>query len=306
MLARWMAALLFTAVLAGEWDVWWHVTIGRDTFFEPPHILLYGSLLLATALGAFGWWKTREVVWARIAGILIFMPLVVAPLDEFWHGWFGVENLTSPLIIWALPHILLILSMMASLILTLPLVGKDGNPEARRIFGAMIFASALSLAMILAIPTNPIGAYHVLGFWGTILGGFFVTLAFLSSTRWLGGFAPAMIFAAFFLVLYMAGVREGVGEGIIIPPHSTFPPWIVVFTYLLAALWIDASAKFPLLIRGIGIAVVWSVVLYGATSFFITDPELAYGMGKTLIAVFSAGVGGLIASMCYIKMTGER
>lgn len=306
LLARWMAALLFVAVLAGEWDVWWHVTVGRDAFFEPPHIMLYGSLLLAMALGIFGWRKTREKVWVRIAGILVFMPLVVLPLDELWHGWFGVENLTSPLIIWSLPHVLLILAMAGSLILTLPLIGKDPNAEARRIFGGSVFAAVLSLAMILAIPTNPIGAYHVLGFWGTILGGFFITLAFLSSSRWLGGFAPATLFAAFFLVLYLAGVREKVGEGIIIPPHSTFPPWIVVFGYLLAALWTDVSTKYPTLARGIVAAIIWSAVLYGTTAFFISDPELQYGFGKTLIAVFSASVGGLIASMCYVKMTGER
>jgi len=306
MLARSMVALLFTAVLAGEWDVWWHVTIGRDTFFEPPHILLYGAIVGAIAVGVIGWYGTREKAWARISAALLALPLIVAPLDELWHGWFGVENLTSPLVIWSFPHVLLIVGIILAAVFALPLVGRDSSAEARKIFGAALFASALSLAIILAIPTNPIGAYHVLGFWGTILGAFFVTLAFLSSARWLGGFAPATLFAVFFLVLYMAGIREKVGEGIIIPLHATFPPWVVVFAYLAAGLWTDISARYPSLLRGTAIAAIWSLLLYGITAFFIADPRLAYGLGKTLIAVFSAGVGGLIAAMCYVKMTGEK
>ncbi|MCI0542323.1 hypothetical protein L0Y69_01020 [bacterium] len=308
MLARVLASFLFIAVLAGEWDVWWHVTIGRDTFFEPPHIMLYGGIMGAVAVGVFGWWKTREKIWAKIAGALLAAPFIVAPLDELWHTWFGVENLTSPFIVWALPHILLIAVMILSIALTLPLVGKDENREAKRIFGAMLFAAILSLAMILAIPTNPIGAYHVIGFWGTILSGFFITFAFLSAHRWIGGFAPTLLFVAFYLVLYLAGVREKVGADIIIPPHATFPPWLAAFGYLIPAMWSDMTARlkrFPALFRGAGIALLWSAVLYGTMPYFI-ESSLHYGISKIFIAVFSATLGGLIASMIFIKITGEK
>ena len=60
--ARYIAVALFAAVLAGQWDVWWHGAIGRDTFFEPPHLLLYGAVVVAVLLGIKGWRQTKDLV----------------------------------------------------------------------------------------------------------------------------------------------------------------------------------------------------------------------------------------------------
>lgn len=46
-LGRFIAGAFFVVVAAGSWDVWWHGAIGRDSFWEPPHLLLQAGVLAA-------------------------------------------------------------------------------------------------------------------------------------------------------------------------------------------------------------------------------------------------------------------
>ena len=102
------------------WDVAWHRTIGRDSFFSPPHMLMYAGvgvngLVAAWALlrgarrygrEAFGdpilhlgpW---RVPVGFGLAGIGFLLAIVGAVLDETWHRYVGKDvNLWSP------PHLI--------------------------------------------------------------------------------------------------------------------------------------------------------------------------------------------------------
>src|SRR5579883_512631 len=46
-----LGALVF--LLGGYWDVAWHIEIGRDTFWSPPHLVLYSGILLILAACAY-------------------------------------------------------------------------------------------------------------------------------------------------------------------------------------------------------------------------------------------------------------
>jgi hypothetical protein len=309
-LARAIAASLFTTVLAGQWDVWWHTTIGRDTFWEPPHMLIYGSVTLAIFLGVVGYLKTKAPEWRRIAGFLIIVPFL-APLDELWHKWFGVEDLTSPMVVWALPHVLLIAAVATALIFTLPLLrkeeskeAKEGSEEARRIFGAMIFAALLNLGIILAIPLNPIGPYHLLGFFGSTFTALLISFIFLSSEKWIAGFAPAFLTLAFYFVLYLAGVegREPINSRIISNPHSHIPAWLTVFAYLAPISFMSISERFQAPFRGMVIGFLWSVILYSFASGFF-EPSMMYGTAQTIQAVLFATIGGATGGILFAKIT---
>src|SRR6266542_4214149 len=53
--------LLF--LLGGYWDVAWHVEIGRDTFWSPPHLLLYAGVLGVLGSSAYAVvraWRVRR------------------------------------------------------------------------------------------------------------------------------------------------------------------------------------------------------------------------------------------------------
>ena len=93
---RIIAVALFVTVLAGMWDVWWHGAIGRETFWSPPHLLLYSSVLVAIISGLIGWKQTKKKEWRNLALVLLIVPLS-APFDELWHQIFGVEKVSSPL-----------------------------------------------------------------------------------------------------------------------------------------------------------------------------------------------------------------
>jgi hypothetical protein len=116
-------AVLFasTSVVVGAiWDISWHRTIGRDTFWTPAHLAIYlggvvagltcGWLALRTTFGgssedraaAVRFWGFRAPLgaWVCIWGTLAM--LTSAPFDDWWHNAYGLDvKIISP------PHILL-------------------------------------------------------------------------------------------------------------------------------------------------------------------------------------------------------
>src|SRR6266436_342255 len=91
------------------WDISWHRTIGRDTFWTPAHIAIYaggllggitcGWLVLRTTFfatageqrGAVRLWGFRGPfgAWLTILGALGM--LISAPFDNWWHDAYGVD-----------------------------------------------------------------------------------------------------------------------------------------------------------------------------------------------------------------------
>jgi hypothetical protein len=49
----WIGAIAVTSSsIGGAWDVSWHRSIGRDTFWTPAHMLIYACGVLAGIVGA--------------------------------------------------------------------------------------------------------------------------------------------------------------------------------------------------------------------------------------------------------------
>jgi hypothetical protein len=102
------------------WDIAWHIDFGRDTFFSPPHLLLYASMLSVLAVGVYGLLGDRRDSPYHLrlgplrlhAGVLIValgaaLVLVSAPLDELWHRLFGPDAT-----LWGPMHLLLFVGVM--------------------------------------------------------------------------------------------------------------------------------------------------------------------------------------------------
>ncbi len=123
----WTGVLAITsATIGGAWDVAWHRSIGRDSFWTPAHMAIYLCGVLA---GIVGLWLVAQSTLGRdkalraasvsILGLRaplgVFLMgwgglamLTSAPFDNWWHNAYGLDvQIVSP------PHTLLILGIRA-------------------------------------------------------------------------------------------------------------------------------------------------------------------------------------------------
>ncbi len=112
--------------IGGAWDIQWHVEIGRDSLFIPPHLMVFAAFLggLLVALGLVAYETAQASMGhppthtARLGplyaphaffGVLIgyLLALLSAVFDELWHEIFGIDAT-----LWSPPHLLIMASTM--------------------------------------------------------------------------------------------------------------------------------------------------------------------------------------------------
>jgi hypothetical protein len=142
----WCGVLAITsATIGGAWDVSWHRSIGRDTFWTPAHMAIYacgvlaavicGYLILTTTFSKSAQLKPvsvnvlgfRAPLGAFIAAWGGIAMLTSAPFDNWWHAAYGLDvKIVSP------PHTLLILGIrgVAIGVLFLILAAMNRSAEA--------------------------------------------------------------------------------------------------------------------------------------------------------------------------------
>src|SRR6185437_13748019 len=132
------------------WDISWHMSIGRDTFWTPAHLLIQsGGLIAGVSSGyvalrttfrgsaserdsAVPFWGFRAPLgaWICIWGCLAM--LTSAPFDNWWHNAYGLDvKIVSP------PHTLLALGIFSivvgALLLTMSQQNRALGAERRRL-----------------------------------------------------------------------------------------------------------------------------------------------------------------------------
>jgi hypothetical protein len=133
----------YTAVFAAAcvmvgvyWDISWHMSIGRDTFWTPAHLLIQAGGLIAGISSGYvalkttfrgteearassvGFWGFRAPLGAWVCIWGCGAMLTSAPFDNWWHDAYGLDvKIVSP------PHVILALGIYAivvgALLLTL-------------------------------------------------------------------------------------------------------------------------------------------------------------------------------------------
>jgi hypothetical protein len=133
-----------TSIVVGIlWDISWHRTVGRDTFWTPAHLaiqiggliggLLAGWLVLRTTFAGSAQERAASVklwgfhgplgAWVTIWGCIAM--LTSAPFDNWWHEAYGLDvKVISP------PHAVLALGMWAVVGGCLLLVLRQQNNAA--------------------------------------------------------------------------------------------------------------------------------------------------------------------------------
>src|SRR5262249_52840468 len=132
----------------------WHRSIGRDSFWTPPHLVLYacgvlaglssGYLILAATLGRSASLRAASVrVWGVFGPLGAFLlawgaaaMLASAPFDNWGHGGYGLDvKIVSP------PHMVLAAGFFGiefgTILLLLGFLNRardDGRPMLRWLF----------------------------------------------------------------------------------------------------------------------------------------------------------------------------
>ncbi|MFY9824823.1 MAG: hypothetical protein WAM82_25820 [Thermoanaerobaculia bacterium] len=215
-----------TAMLAGStsivvgllWDISWHMTIGRDTFWTPAHMAIYlggvvaglacGVLALKTTFAgtpaersaAVGFWGFRAPLGAWVAIWGTFAMLTSAPFDDWWHNAYGLDvRILSP------PHSLLGVGMITiqigTLLMALALLNRAPAGQGRALGLAHLYASGIVLLMTATLITEySYPNYQHGGLFYEIVCGVFpfslVSIARASRRRW-----AATTACAFYMLL---------------------------------------------------------------------------------------------------------
>jgi hypothetical protein len=156
----WCSALAVTSAMVGaHWDISWHTSIGRDTFWTPAHIAIYmcgvlaaiscGYAILSSTFtndravkeGTVRIWGFRGPLGAFIASWGGIAMLTSAPFDDWWHSAYGLDvKIVSP------PHVVLFAGAIAvtigALILTLGSMNRATGATRRRLEWLFLYLGA--------------------------------------------------------------------------------------------------------------------------------------------------------------------
>jgi hypothetical protein len=161
------AALAATSIVVGIlWDISWHRSIGRDTFWTPPHMAIYLGGVLAGLTGAAlifratfneGRWRAAAVrigplrgplgawvmVWSAVAMI------ASAPFDDWWHNAYGLDvRVISP------PHAVLAAGMVSAALGAMLLalsIANGARAAGGKAAGALYLYGAGMLVCLVAV-----------------------------------------------------------------------------------------------------------------------------------------------------------
>lgn len=203
-----------------QWDIRWHIRIGRDSAWIPPHLMMYSGVALIVLLcfGMLAWdtWRHRSGRTAEggavaaggamavmgfvstpgfhLAAWGIALTVLAAPIDDLWHRIFGID-----VTLWSPPHLL---GLSGSFINTAAclMIAREIYPRRAAMGRAAVIVSAGLLLMGLTLTAQQ--AIHVAYLHGglafhlfAILGTLVFPLAYLAAAN-LSGLrsAPLLVF----------------------------------------------------------------------------------------------------------------
>ena len=298
-------AVLFasTSVILGViWDISWHRTIGRDTFWTPAHLGIYlGGIVSGLTCGwlavhttfagtaeeraaAVRFWGFRAPfgAWVSIWGAIAM--LTSAPFDDWWHNAYGLDvKIVSP------PHMVLAAGIGAiqagAMLMALASKNRAGG-ERRDLNRLFLLGAGLLLLLAATVATEYTQRWdmHQSLFYQVSAGVFvffLVSAARAARTRW-PATTVALIYAAFqmfmLLVLPLFPGQPLLGP-IFVQVERFMPPDFPLLLFV-PALAID------LLIRRVtpGAWRDWGLAVALAVVFMVTFVAVQYPFADFLVS----------------------
>ena len=285
------STLIVTGLL---WDISWHRTIGRDTFWSPPHLLEQiaaviaglscGFIVLRTSFAGTSearansvrFWKFFQAplgAWVCIWGTI--MMITSAPFDNWWHNAYGLD-----VQIISLPHMVLAGGMigieLGAILMALGAQNRAKTEAERKRLGAL-FAFASGIVIVMA--TILIEEYAAFGnqmhgslfyeITGALLPIFFVAFSRASRLKW-----PATTTA----ILYMVFVLITMWVTEFFPAQPRLAPIYNPVTHMV-------PTPFPLLLVFPAIAIDLLMRRFGSGRDWILSLALGAAFVPVMLAV---------------------
>jgi hypothetical protein len=281
----WCAALAVTSAYAGGyWDISWHRSIGRDSFWSAPHIAIYACGVLAGISSAYLIFSTtfggdatlREVsvrIWGLRGPLGAFIAawggvamLVSAPFDDWWHNAYGLDvKIISP------PHMLLAAGFfgieLGTVMLLLAFMNRASSrarPALQRLF-LYVGGTALSESLLLKLEYISRSHQHSALFYIVVAIGtpaIMIAVAIASRQRWActimaGVYSAFALGFLWLLPLFPAEPKLGP----VFQPVTHFIPWefplLIVVPALATDLLLRRSDTWRPLLRALGAGAVF-------------------------------------------------
>jgi hypothetical protein len=167
-----MVGGIASGMIGGIWDISWHMSIGRDSFWTPAHILIQLTGVFAGIACAYAILGTtfsgassareasvqvlgfRAPVGAFIAVWGCVAMLASAPFDNWWHNAYGLDvKIVSP------PHVLLSLGSFAVKVGAMAWIASIINQSHDRVRGGLkwlfLFVGATGLSHLSLMIIEP-------------------------------------------------------------------------------------------------------------------------------------------------------
>jgi hypothetical protein len=302
----WTGVIAITSSsIGGAWDVSWHRSIGRDTFWTPAHMAIYACGVLAgiicswlivkstflrdpelsaASVKVFG---LRAPLGIFLAGWGCVAVLTSAPFDNWWHNAYGLDvKIVSP------PHALLILGLrgisIGVVFLILAAMNRAAENDDRtfkRLQMLLVYVGGLAIVgqMFFVqeytwdVKLHQAAAYIAMGIGLPVI---FAALSWASRSRW-AATSMAAVYTFFIiaeiLILPLFPAQPKLGPVFNPVTHmipAKFPILILVPALALDLLWQRVKNWKPwqiALVSGVVFIVVLTAVEWPFANFLMTD-----------------------------------
>jgi hypothetical protein len=284
----WCAALAVTsAYVGGYWDISWHRSIGRDSFWSAPHIAIYACGVLAGLSSAYlifistfpaGASSPPGVrIWGLSAPIGAFISawggmamLVSAPFDDWWHNAYGLDvKIISP------PHMVLAAGFFGiefgTVMLLLAFMNRASDQLRPRLQWLFLYVGGTTVCESLLLKLEYISRSQMHGalFYIVVAIGtpaILVALAVASQQRWactIMASVYTLFNLAFLWILPLFPAEPKLGP--VYYPVTHFIPWefplLMIVPAVLVDLMLQRSTGWRPVLRGLVGGMVFLVSL---------------------------------------------
>jgi hypothetical protein len=275
----WCSALAVTsAYIGGYWDISWHRSIGRDSFWSPPHMAIYACGVLAGLSSAYliftttfdrgaplravsvRIWGFRGPLGAFISAWGGLAMLVSAPFDDWWHGAYGLDvRIISP------PHMVLAAGFFGinfgTVMLMLAFVNRAGGAARRPLQWLLLYVGGMAVCESLLLKLEYISRpemhsayFYTVTVFGTL--GLVIALGVASRHRWGCTILTAVYTICGLALLWILPLFPAQPKlGPVYNPVTHFIPWefplLVIIPALVTDLILQRTATRRPIVRGL-------------------------------------------------------